>query len=167
MGGVAPGGTGRATVHLKPGSYVMECGIYTSQGQVHRSLGMINSIVVTDAATGASPPEADVTIRLSGTKLMGPDTLSTGRKTVKFKVDQAPKEDSAYFAMLARLDSNATAQDLASCNLHVPPPTKYLGGFEYIPVSDSAYFNVDLTPGRYAWHWGYFGDALRGESLIV
>ena len=167
VGGVAPGDTGRTTLNLKPGTYVMDCAIRTAEGQLHRALGMIDSLVVTDATTGASPPDPDITVRVSGSDLRVADTLGAGTKTIKFRVDQAPERDSAYFAMLARLDPDASVEDLVDWNLHVPPPAQYLGGFEYIPTSDSAYFRVDLTPGRYAWHWGYFEGDYRAKGLVV
>jgi hypothetical protein len=167
VGAVAPGDTGRTTVHLRPGTYVMDCAVRTAEGRRHRALGMIDSLVVTDTTTGASPPDADVTVRVSGSDLRVADTLGAGTKTVKFRVDRAPEEDSAYFGMLARLKSGATAEDLVAWDLHVPPPAQYLGGFEYIPTSDSAYFTVDLPPGRYAWHWGYFGQDYRAKGLVV
>ena len=167
VGGVAPGDTGRTTVYLKPGRYVMDCAIRTADGRVHRALGMVDSLIVTDSTTGASPPDPDVTVRLSGSVLRVPDSLGAGKKTVKFRVDRAPDGDSAYFGMLARLKSDATVEDLVAWDLHVPPPARYLGGFEYIPTSDSAYFTVDLIPGRYAWHWGYFGQKYRAKGLVV
>jgi hypothetical protein len=167
VGGVAPGDTGRTTVSLRPGTYVMDCAIRTAEGRVHRALGMVDSLVVTGENTGATPPDPDVTARVSGSDLRVPDTLGAGTKTVKFRVDRAPDGDSAYFGMLARLKSGATAEDLVAWDLHVPPPAQYLGGFEYIPTSDSAYFTVDLTPGRYAWHWGYLGQDYRANGLVV
>jgi hypothetical protein len=167
VGGVAPGDTGRTTVYLKSGTYVMDCAIRTAEGRVHRALGMVDSLVVTDENTGASPPDPDVTVRVSGSDLRVLDTLDAGTKTVKFRVDRAPDGDNAYFGMLARLKSDVTAEDLVAWDLHVPPPARYLGGFEYIPTSDSAYFTVDLTPGRYAWHWGYFGRDYRANGLVV
>jgi len=68
MGGVsltAPGRTANTTVELESGTYVMECYVRTAERRFHLLRGMAKPLVATTDSTGASPPEADVSISLS------------------------------------------------------------------------------------------------------
>lgn len=41
-----------------------------------------------------------------------------------------------------------------------PAPAEFLGGIEYIDVRRTPYITVDLSPGRYLWHWDYISGDL-------
>lgn len=162
MGGVAPGRTGQATFRVDPGTYVMDCEARNSEGRQHRALGMIREIRVKKSSSNASPPRADVTIRVSGNELLFDGPVTAGTRTFGFEVDSMPAgADSAYFASPGRLGPDTGVDDLrqwADQGYPYPVPTEYLGGFEYIESDRTIYTTLNLTAGRYAWHWGWFGE---------
>lgn len=166
---LAPGRTGETTLRLEPGEYVINCSVQTSGGRRHWQLGMVRPITVSATSTEASPPVADVTLRVSGRELIPEGRLTAGTQTVRFVVDRVAEgvEDSVFYAWLARLDGDTGADDLLEWETRGPAPAEYLGGFWYIPVDRSAYVTVDLTPGRYAWDWGYFGVEHSGVEFTV
>jgi hypothetical protein len=166
---LTPGRTGETTLKLKPGNYVMDCGIQTAEGLRHWQLGMYRGITVADTSSEAVPPEPDATIHIRGFELTTEGRITSGRQTLRFVVDQVPEsvEDSSYHVWLARLDADTEAADLPSWETRNPAPAEYLGGFWFVPVDRSAYVTVDLDPGRYAWEWGYPDHDHSGVEFTV
>ena len=155
---LAPERSARTTVKMEPGTHLMHCTLRAPDGQGHNVLGMRRFFTVTGEQNGANPPTADLTARISGNELLVDDTLSAGTHTIAFEVEEVAAEmDSAYYAMVARLGPDISADSVASWPYQNPAPTTFLGGFEYIDVRRTPYMTVDLTPGQYIWHWDYFG----------
>jgi hypothetical protein len=158
MAFLAPERSARTTVKMEPGSYLMHCTLRTHDEQTHNILGMRHFLTVTEEQNGAQPPTADLTARISGKELLVDDTLSAGTHTFAFEVEEVATEmDSAYYAMVARLGPNISADSVVSWPYRNPAPTTFLGGFEYIDVRRTPYITVELSPGRYLWHWDYWG----------
>jgi hypothetical protein len=171
VGAVAPDATGRVTAKLAPGQYVMFCLVRSPSGVPHYVNGMIGGLTVTEASSGAEPPEADLTMRTSGRDLAVEGAFEPGENTVRFVVDSVPDvPDSTRTAWFARMDSTTSAEDLADWILEgspLPAPARFLGGFEYYPASDPIYFTVDLEPGRHGILWGYRGGTPETREFIV
>jgi hypothetical protein len=101
------------------------------------------------------------------------ETLTAGRRTVGFRVEEVPREyrggtDGYYSVWLARLDDTTDTSELLAWDAQNPAPFEGLGGFEYLPPSDTAYMTADVEPGRYIWIWFYEGmDLLDGDAPMV
>lgn len=161
IGLLAPGRTARNTVKLEPGTYLLHCLIRAPDGRIHAALGMRYFLTVTEEKTGAAPPTPDIAARIFGRELQFPDTLSAGTHTFAFEVEEvAPGMDSSYYAWIARLGPDVSVDSLVQWDVQNPPPTEFLGGFEYTEVGRTPYMTVDLSPGRYLWHWDYHGADL-------
>lgn len=160
MGGpglVAPGGTAQATLNLKPGNYVMECYMKTSEGEFHAMEGMARPLVVTDAASVASAPAASVEMTLSNRGIAAPDVLTPGRHTVAVHFAEHP-EMAKNDVHLVRLGAGTSVAEIVPWmdwlnvqGLQNPAPATFLSGTHEMPVGYTAYVTVELPPGRYAW----------------
>ena len=159
MAFLAPELSARTTVKMEPGSYLMHCTLRAPDGEVHTFLGMRHFLTVTGEQNGANPPTADIKARISGQQLLVDDTLSAGTHTFAFEVEEVAAEmDSAYYAMVARLGPDISADSVVNWPYQNPAPTTFLGGFEYIDIRRTPYMTVDLSPGQYIWHWDYWGE---------
>lgn len=172
VGAVAPDATGRVSLRLAPGRYVLFCMLRTSSGVPHYANGMVGRLTVTQASSGAEPPEADLTMRASGQELAVEGAFEPGENTVRFVVDSVPDvSDSTRTAWFARLDSTTTTEDLRNwvrAGAPLPAPARFLGGFEYYPAGEPIYFTVHLKPGRHGMIWGYpGGTAGEAREFIV
>ena len=158
MAFLAPERSARTTVKMEPGTYLMHCTLRAPDGEVHNVLGMRHFLTVTEEQNEAQSPAADLTARISGQQLLVDDTLSAGTHTIAFEVEEvAAEKDRAYYAMVARLGPDISADSVVNWPYHNPAPTTFLGGFEYIDVGSTPYVTIELSPDRYLWHWDYWG----------
>ena len=163
MGGpglVASGTTAATTVLLEPGTYVIECYVKTD-GVFHSVEGMIDQIVVTDDASRAREPSPTLRVTVSSTAGIDIDgLLRPGRHTVA--VHFADQTTYAHFLghdiHLARVGGDTDLGTLAAWmnwavpgELETPAPAEFLGGVQDMPGGSTAYFDVLLTPGNYAF----------------
>jgi hypothetical protein len=173
VGLVAPGRTGQTTHHVEPGHYAMICVIDAPSGRTHAELGMVDGLVATGSSSGGSPPEPDAMVRANGREIRMDGPFTAGRRTVGFRVEEVPRDyrggtDGYYSVWLARLDDTTDTQEVAAWRFDNPAPYESLGGFEYLPPSDTAYVTADVEPGRYAWVWFYEGmDYFDGDDPMV
>ena len=161
MGGtgmVSPGRTAQTTLRLSPGTYVMECYVKTPEGTFHTELGMMQSLRVTSESMETEAPTEDVLIAVSNEGIVAPDEVSAGRHTVAVQFVNHPNVGLGNDIHVVRLDEGQTAKDVAPWmdwmnieGLRTPAPALFLGGTQEMPVRQTAYFTVDLAPGRYAW----------------
>lgn len=161
MGGpglVGPGGTSQATVRLEPGTYVMECYMKTPDGELHWMEGMIRPLTVTEEPSGASPPVADVHMTLTTEGFATHGELTSGLRTIEVEFAEQPEVGFGNDVHLVRLESGMTAAELVPWmdfmnveGLQNPAPAPFLGGIQERPEGHTAYFTVQLEPGRYAW----------------
>ena len=161
MGGVsltAPGRTATTTLHLEPGTYVMECYLRTADRQFHLMRGMARRLVVTPDSTSASPPDADLSLSLSKGQIQADSTVASGQSTIA--VDFGEKGTLGlvgHHLHLARLDEETSTRDLArwmKWDPIMPAPVEFLGGPQSMLAGHTAYMHVDLSQGRYAWVLG-------------
>jgi hypothetical protein len=172
VGLVAPGRTGRTTHHVDPGHYMMICVLGATIGLSHSQHGMIHGLVAVDSSAEGSPPSPDVTVRGDGREIRMDGPFTAGRRAVGFRVEEVPREyrggtDGYYSVWLARLEDTTDTQDVAAWRFNNPAPYESLGGFEYLPPSDTAYVTADVEPGRYAWIWFYDGMGADDDDPMV
>jgi len=161
-----PGQTSEATVHLEPGTYLLECyvktaGVFHSFNPVPNRYGMVHELTVTDRMSEA--PEPTATLRLSISSERGITMESepaAGRQTVAVRyVDQTVHENFVgHDVHLVRLDDDVDLEALEAWmdwsrpdGLQTPAPAVFLGGVNELPAGATGYFTANLEPGRYAF----------------
>lgn len=164
---IAPGETAQTTVQLAPGTYLLECyvktgGIFHSYNPSPDAYGMVHEITVTEEASGAPAPQADVEITLSSERGIEVEKSDVGPGPHTVAVHFADQTTHEHFlghdVHLVRLEDTTDLQKLATWmdwtqpgGLETPAPVTFLGGTHEMPAGETAYFTVELTPGRYAW----------------
>lgn len=152
----AAGLTSEVVLELQPGNYVIECYIKNADGEVHYMEGMARPLTVTAERSDAAPPTSDVRVRLSnsGIELEGP--LEAGTRTFEVHVAENPEEGFGHSVHVARLDADTKVDDViawmnwfAVDGLRAPAPARFIGGTHPMATGGTAYFTVDLEPGRY------------------
>lgn len=157
IGMVSPGETARTTARLEPGNYVMECYVRTAEGKFHTELGMIRTLTVSEEATTAEEPAADLEVTVANGRLEVAGTPSAGSHVVAMHVEEHPMglgNDVHLVRVDDDTDLDAVARWMNWLNpegLQTPAPARFLGGSQEVPVGATAYFEVDLEPGRFAW----------------
>lgn len=151
-GFVAPGQSFEETLALEPGSYMMLCFVRDSTGKSHLLRGMRRKLVVTEDSSGATPPEADVEMRVTDYRITTEGEMSVGEQTVAIRFGARPDTTGAptQSVHLARVDEGLTPTEIAEWDLHAPAPTEFLGG-ALEREGETVYLTVNLAPGRYAW----------------
>lgn len=160
---ISPGGTARTSLKLDPGYYVMECYVKMPNGQFHVSMGMAKPIIVTNQDSGNEEPDGNFEITISSTDgIVFEDSLSKGKYTFEVNfIDQKKYEHfMEHDVNLVRLTENANLEELENWmnwtdpkGLITPTPkgVTFLGGVNDMPAGRKGYFEVELTPGRYAF----------------
>jgi hypothetical protein len=159
MGGVAltsPGFTAETTVRLEPGNYVMECYVVTPEGRFHGSEGMLRPLIVTEEDSGIEPPQADVIVTLSNYVMAVEGELTAGQHVVRVDATESAEGFTAHDVNVARLDADTSLDDVIAWmswidGLRAPAPATFLGGADHLEGGATAYFRLDLQPGRYAF----------------
>lgn len=155
-GFVAPGVASDVTVYLEPGTYAIECYMKTEDGKVHYMEGMSRPLTVTAEASTASEPAPDVRITLSNFAMTVEGDLTPGKRIVAVHVTENPEAGFGHSVHLARLNPGTDVQDVVHwmnwfdiAGLRTPAPARFIGGMHPMPAGRTAYFTVDLEPGRY------------------
>jgi hypothetical protein len=165
-GFLSPGRTGRTTVYLEPGRYVLECyvksdGVFHTTSPGEGRLGMSMDLTVTDEKSAAPEPTANVTLTVSNTGVEIADgALEAGNNTIR--VDFVEQQQFPSFVgndvHLMRVDgddsiglADAWLDWRTKDGLEDPSPVTFLGGINDMPAGSHGYFTVDLPPGDYAF----------------
>ena len=169
MGGpglLSPGEMSSTTVFLEPGQYLLECyvktdGVFHSYNPDPDSFGMIQALEVGAINEAAAPPVANVHIRLStdqGFEITGAAVAGTNLVRVDFIDQSAHEHFLGHDLHVAAVPADIATEDLVAwmnwtlpSGLETPAPVRFLGGSNEMPAGSSAYFSVDLEPGRYAY----------------
>lgn len=155
-GMTAPGLTSQATLDLEPGNYVLECYMKTEDGQFHYMEGMVRPIRVTDARSPATPPPADIRITLSNFEMEVEGDMTPGRHMVEVHIAENPEQGFGHNVHVARLETESDVDEMVRWmnafdlgGLRSPGPATFIGGVQIMPSGNTAYFTLDLEPGRY------------------
>jgi hypothetical protein len=155
---VAPGVVSEVTMDLEPGNYVLECYIKTPDGRVHYMEGMVHPLVVAGRAADAPVPASDIRVTLSNGGMAVEGDLTPGQRTVAVHVAENPEVGFGHSVHVARLEPTTDVQAVvdwmnwfALGGLRAPAPAHFVGGLHPMATGKTAYFTVDLQPGRYLW----------------
>lgn len=156
---VSPGRSTRNTLYLEPGTYSIDCWVKAPDGRIHLAQGMSRPLVVTEEDSGASEPEADVEITISGGEIVTAGELTPGDHTIALLLEEGFEHDNIH---LVHLEEDTDLAEVARWmdwywegGLRAPAPADFFGGahaYGTVPRGNAAYFSVEnLEPGRYAW----------------
>lgn len=172
MGGaglLAPGRSVRTTVNLEPGTYVMECYVKTADGTFHTSLGMMLPITVTGVPSGGSAPDAGIEITLSNFQIAVEGEVTPGEHTVAVHFEEHPEFGLGNDVHVVRLEAGTDLDEVVRWmdwmnvdGLRAPAPAVFVGGTQEMPVGYTAYFTIELLPGRYAW----ISEVTAGDGMV-
>ena len=166
MGGpglVSPGRSSEATVYLEPGNYAMECYIKTADGMFHSAMGMIRRLTVTQERSQAAPPsEVSLEMQLTNEGFGIQGEVGVGSHTVAVLFDEENPPLLGNDVHLVRLAGDTDIGAVTAWMDWTQPgglvsdqgtvlPFEFMGGTHEMPMGSTAYFTVELTPGRYAW----------------
>jgi len=148
----APGRTTELTLYLEPGRYVLDCYLKTEAGEFHTMEGMAHELVVTDNVAAVAPPDPDVEVALFNDRMEVSGDLTAGRRTVSV----AMAEGRGQTVHVARMGPGDEVQEVVDWmrwlepgGLMAPGPVEFVGGVHRMPEGGTAYFVIDLEPGRY------------------
>lgn len=162
----SPGRTSEATVYLEPGAYLLECyvktnGVFHSYNPSPPAYGMVREFTVSDAASGAAEPAATLEITLSsarGIEVQGEPAAGEQTVAVHFEDQRTHENFVGHDVHVVRLTEDTDLEALATWmdwskpeGLETPAPAEFIGGTNEMPAGETAYFTVQLEPGRYAW----------------
>jgi len=158
IGIVSPGDTAVTALDLDPGNYVVECYVKTAERVFHTDLGMVRPLTVTAGDSGMQAPVGDVDVTLTNSEIAVSGTLSPGPHVVAVHFEEQPEAGLGNDVHLAALGEGLEVADIVPWmdwmnldGLKTPAPTRFLGGTQEGPVGTTAYFEVELAPGRYAF----------------
>lgn len=147
QGLLSPGETGFVTIFLEPGIYSLVCGFTSEDGAPHFDKGVPSYLRVTGEFNGVPEPTADYEIFYEDGSITTDKPVEAGLYTFKELFDDW------HDVQLARLNNNSTTKDIKDWlpKWKSPTPTSFIGGLEPLEPGRTAYFTIDITPGKYAW----------------
>lgn len=118
--------------------------------------GMIRPLTVSERQASAPLPAADIRVTLSNFAMAFEGELTPGKRTVAVHAAENPEQGFGHSVHIARLDAGTDVDDvvqwmnwLALDGYRAPAPTRFIGGLHPMPTGQTAYFTVNLEPGRY------------------
>jgi hypothetical protein len=167
LGGTGLTAAGRDTetvLNLDPGNYVLECYVKTEEGELHYMEGMIRPLTVTGTPSAARPPEADLRVTLRNFEMTVEGETVPGRHVVEVHIEENPEEGFGHNVHVARIEPGAEADEVVEWmnsfdvnGMRSPAPVTFIGGVQIMPAGRTAYFIVDLEPGRHLFVSEYTG----------
>jgi hypothetical protein len=163
---IDPGATSSVTVNMGAGRYALLCFVSGDDGVPHFAKGMVEVVNVSaPAGATAKEPDARETYKLADFSILGADTLSAGKNTVKVENDGPQtheltvlKLDGISFDQAKALITSDEEPPAGSG----PPPVTDMGGLGAITKGISGWADLDLTAGTYAFVC-FIPDATTGQ----
>jgi len=162
VGPLDPGKSGRVTVTLTAGNYLLLCFLQNQQGVPHLALGMVAPLTVKgEMPTNQSEPASVGTVRLINFSFVLPQAVKAGKQTWKIVNEGTQPHEIT----LIKLAAGKTLADLAAFNQNPQgaPPFANIGGFQGIDPRASGWLHLDLTPGTYV-AMCHIPDAASGKA---
>ena len=136
-------------VNMQPGLYVLLCFVDTPDHKAHMEKGMVRPLTVVAGTTPSAEPTADLTMTLADYAFTTSGALKGGHHVIKV----TNKGPQSHEVAVIRIAPGKTLEDIDK-SIYGPPgtavPGNALGGIAGLAPGNSAYFEVDLTPGNYA-----------------
>ncbi|MBD0822467.1 hypothetical protein [Aestuariibaculum marinum] len=161
VGLISPKSQAETTIHLKPGTYAMECYVRMPDGMPHAFYGMLKEITVTEKESKASMPEADYNITVSAkTGITFKDSLQAGNYQfgVHFKDQKKYESFLGHDVNLVKIENDTlittlckwvNSADITSLRSPAPSGLTFLGGVEDLEAGETGFFKVFLDQGNY------------------
>lgn len=143
-GVVAPSGTQRVYVDLKPGTYVVNAQEAGSDTPTPHLL-----IVTVSDGPSATAPAADLELHLADFEFDFPDTLPAGPQLWHVQNTGAQTHHAVLFKLLPGKTQDDLMAWLAAGDAGGPPPAEDGGSVAVVSADQSYYASMDLTPGTY------------------
>jgi uncharacterized cupredoxin-like copper-binding protein len=167
VGGIAPGQTAIATVHLdKPGTYLELCLIPNAEGVPHLALGMIKPFEVVAATAMTEVPKTDLVVDMLDFAFTIPGELSAGQQTWEV----VNHGEQPHELVLGKIAEGKTLEDVMSYlttdDVGPDAPFTPIGGTPGLSTLHSQFVSFDLTPGEYVTLC-FFPDPESGKPHIA
>jgi hypothetical protein len=132
---------------LRAGNWLMVCFVPAPDGIPHIAKGMVRPFVVAPPASSATAPTATATVSAKNFAFTLP-TFKAGKATIEFKNTAT---DQVHEMTIIKMAAGKTAADATAFFTKPagPPPFESAGGPPGIGPGDTAYADVDFTPGTY------------------
>jgi hypothetical protein len=134
---------------------------------------MARQLTVSERRSATQPPTADLEVAFANGAMTAPAALEPGRRIVAVHYRYAAEGLLANDVHVARLPNGIDADSVIPwmdwmnvAGLRAPAPVRFLGGVQEMPVGSTAYFTVELTPGRYAWISENAGNGMVQEFTV-
>lgn len=166
-GFVSGGMSAESTQYLEPGNYLVECyiksnGLFHSYSPVPGQLAMLLPLKVEAVPGDMAEPGANATLTIGETGMALTDgALRSGGNSVRVRFESQVRFPSfvGQDVHVVKVESDADVQAALGWmdwqqpgGLLVPSPVTFVGGInDVMPAGSTAYFNVHLEPGRYAF----------------
>ncbi|WP_440998526.1 hypothetical protein [Fodinibius sp. SL11] len=170
MGGpglTAAGQTSQTTVKLLAGTYIAECYVKDENQEFHSYNGMLDVIKVTDEASGEKEPRATMEVTVTQNGIDHEESVRPGMHTVAIHFGAQPATGYGHLlghnVQLVRFDEGYDQELLDELGAwmnwtteeglvdRAPAGATFLGGSMEMTGGNTAYYQVNLKPGSYAW----------------
>ena len=159
---IAPKHSTLTSLKLDPGNYIVECYVKMPNGKFHSTMGMVKQVQVAELDSEMAPPVSTDTIYVREDGFDFNKGIKKGKHVFMVNVEsQKLHENFARTDVnLVRLSNNANLDSLESWMVWydpkgfitpVPNGVTFLGGFNDAVAGSIGYFQVDLSPGKYAF----------------
>jgi len=165
-GFTAAGRVSSTTVYLEPGEYVIECYVKNEDEQFHSYLGMLEHLKVSGDNSESDKPNATARLKISSENgIQLEEELRAGEHVIEIyfedqvtyahmlghNVQLVKLSDSSDEELLDRLAGWMDWTKKGSLVNRAPEGAEFMGGVMEMTEGSTAYFNVILEPGEYAW----------------
>lgn len=163
---VSAGRIATSYVHLESGRYLLECyvktgGIFHSYNPDSTAYGMVHEFTVPNEQDLTVEPVAETKVTVSSTKgiiIDGEVRAGSQLIAVRYADQKVYEHFLGHDLHLVKLEANTDLDELAQWmnwmlprGLETPAPAEFIGGVHEMPEGGTAYIEVDLQPGNYAW----------------
>lgn len=145
---ITPGTVEKGVSKLRAGNWLMVCFVPAPDGVPHLAKGMIRPFVVTSPASSATAPTSTASATAANFKYPILPAFKSGTSTLEFKNTSA---DQPHELTIVKMAAGKTVADAKAffASPAGPPPFTSAGGAPAIAPGDTAWVDVDLTPGSY------------------
>jgi hypothetical protein len=150
---------------LRAGNWLMVCFVPAPDGIPHIAKGMVRPFVVTPPPSSATAPTATATVSAKNFAFTLP-TFKAGKSTIEFKNTAT---DQVHEMTIIKMAAGKTVADAKAFFTKPagPPPFESAGGPPGIGPGDTAWTEVDFTPGTYVALCHVPDPATKKEHLAL